>query len=105
METSAYMSIDKSISLFSIAESAKRIPDTDNVSGHKGTELLRTPVEVKSGDWSLKVVPWIGGRIISMEHLPSSNAYKFYYLYQINWDLSFLFLFKLSIVIHFLDIP
>ncbi|KAL8498688.1 hypothetical protein ACS0TY_021866 [Phlomoides rotata] len=56
-------------------ESAKRIPDTDNVSGHKGTELSRTPVEVKSGDWSLKVVPWIGGRIISMEHLPSRTQW------------------------------
>ncbi|KAK4401021.1 Alpha-glucosidase 2 [Sesamum angolense] len=26
---------------------------------NKGTELSRTPVEVKSGDWALKVVPWI----------------------------------------------
>lgn len=63
------------ISLVFTAESAKRIPDVENISGHKGTELSRTPVEIKSGDWSLKVVPWIGGRIISMEHLPSSNAH------------------------------
>ncbi|KAL0407971.1 UNVERIFIED_CONTAM: Alpha-glucosidase 2 [Sesamum radiatum] len=41
-------------------ENAKPIPDLDNVPGHKGTELSRTPVEVKSGDWALKVVPWIG---------------------------------------------
>ncbi|KAK6129903.1 hypothetical protein DH2020_036374 [Rehmannia glutinosa] len=56
-------------------ESAKRIPDVDNVSGHKGTELSRTPVELKSGDWALKVVPWIGGRVISMEHLPSGTQW------------------------------
>ena len=28
---------------------------------------------MKSGEWVLKVVPWIGGRIISMEHV-SRNA-------------------------------
>ncbi|KAG8382052.1 hypothetical protein BUALT_Bualt05G0036400 [Buddleja alternifolia] len=56
-------------------ESAKRIPDLDNVPGHKGTELSRTPVEIKSGNWALKVVPWIGGRIISMEHLPSGTQW------------------------------
>ncbi|KAK6129904.1 hypothetical protein DH2020_036298 [Rehmannia glutinosa] len=63
------------ISLVLITESAKRIPDVDNVSGHKGTELSRTPVELKSGDWALKVVPWIGGRVISMEHLPSGTQW------------------------------
>lgn len=62
------------INLLYTAESAKRIPDVEKLSGRKGTELSRTPVELKSGDWSLKVVPWIGGRIISMEHLPSSNV-------------------------------
>ncbi|KAK6158548.1 hypothetical protein DH2020_005862 [Rehmannia glutinosa] len=56
-------------------EIAKSIPDSDNVSGHKGTELSQTPVEMKSGDWVLKVVPWIGGRIISMEHLPSGTQW------------------------------
>lgn len=40
-------------------------------SGHKGGELSRTPIELANGDWSLKIVPWIGGRIISMVHLPS----------------------------------
>ncbi|KAL8521436.1 hypothetical protein ACS0TY_011817 [Phlomoides rotata] len=55
-------------------ESAKRIPDSE-VSGHKGTELSQTPVEMKSGDWILKVVPWIGGRIISMENLPSGTQW------------------------------
>ncbi|KAL3818347.1 hypothetical protein ACJIZ3_004252 [Penstemon smallii] len=56
-------------------ESSKHIPDSDNVSGHKGTELSGTPIEMKSGDWVLKVVPWIGGRIISMEHLPSGTQW------------------------------
>ncbi|XP_051119178.1 uncharacterized protein LOC127243279 [Andrographis paniculata] len=56
-------------------ESAKRIPTLDNVSGHKGTELSRTPVEIKSGEWVLKVVPWIGGRILSMAHLPSGRQW------------------------------
>lgn len=57
-----------------IAEKAKRIPDSDNVLGHKGTELPQTPIDIKSGDWILKVVPWIGGRIISMQHLPSGDT-------------------------------
>ncbi|KAL2454883.1 heteroglycan glucosidase 1 [Abeliophyllum distichum] len=30
-------------------------------SANKGSELSRTPVEIKSGDWALKVVPWMGG--------------------------------------------
>ncbi|KAL2458514.1 heteroglycan glucosidase 1 [Abeliophyllum distichum] len=42
-------------------------------SANKGSELSRTPVEIKNGDWALKVVPWMGGRIISMEHLPSEE--------------------------------
>lgn len=57
-----------------IAETAKQIPDVEKVSEGKGIELSRTPVELKSGDWVLKVVPWIGGRILSMEHIPSGNA-------------------------------
>ncbi|KAL3500126.1 hypothetical protein ACH5RR_039219 [Cinchona calisaya] len=52
-------------------ESAIKIPAVDIVPGHKGVELSRTPVLMNSGDWLLKVVPWIGGRIISMEHGPS----------------------------------
>ncbi|XP_073130033.1 uncharacterized protein [Henckelia pumila] len=52
-------------------ENAIRIPVSDNASRGKGTELSRTPVEMRSGEWFLKVVPWVGGRIISMEHLPS----------------------------------
>ncbi|KAJ0020657.1 hypothetical protein Pint_31284 [Pistacia integerrima] len=56
-------------------ENAKPIPDVEKVSGQKGTELSKTPIELKSGDWALKVVPWIGGRIISMEHLPSGSQW------------------------------
>ncbi|KAJ9707609.1 hypothetical protein PVL29_002581 [Vitis rotundifolia] len=56
-------------------ESAKYIPDVQEVSGHKGIELSSTPIELKSGDWALKVVPWIGGRIISMMHLPSGTQW------------------------------
>ncbi|CDP07162.1 unnamed protein product [Coffea canephora] len=40
--------------------------------GHKGVEVSRTPIVMKSGEWVLKVVPWIGGRIISMEHVMTS---------------------------------
>ncbi|CBI29245.3 unnamed protein product, partial [Vitis vinifera] len=56
-------------------ESAKLIPDVQEVSGHKGIELSSTPIELKSSDWALKVVPWIGGRIISMMHLPSGTQW------------------------------
>ncbi|GFZ16312.1 heteroglycan glucosidase 1 [Actinidia rufa] len=56
-------------------ESAKRIPEVEKVSGHKGSELSRSPIELKSAVWALKVVPWIGGRIISMEHLPSGTQW------------------------------
>jgi alpha-glucosidase len=47
------------------------IPDIDEPSGQEGAELSKIPVDLKSGDWLLKVVPWIGGRVISMTHLPS----------------------------------
>lgn len=63
----------------------------ETVSGHKGVELSRTPVVLKSGDWELQVVPWIGGRILSMDHIPSgivssivifsfSNSINFHFL-------------------------
>ena len=45
----------------------------EGVPRRKGIELSRTPVELKGGDWAAKVVPWIGGRIISMTHIPSGN--------------------------------
>lgn len=54
-------------------ESCRAIPDVEEVLDHKGIELSRTPIELKSGDWMAKVVPWIGGRIISMEHIPSGR--------------------------------
>ncbi|ONI05681.1 hypothetical protein PRUPE_5G018900 [Prunus persica] len=56
-------------------ENAKAIPDVEVTSAHKGVELSRTPVELKGGDWFVKVVPWIGGRIISMMHLPSGTQW------------------------------
>ncbi|KAB2093395.1 hypothetical protein ES319_A02G092400v1 [Gossypium barbadense] len=56
-------------------ESIKHIPDVEDGSGHKGGELSRTPIELANGDWSLKIVPWIGGRIISMVHLPSGSQW------------------------------
>lgn len=59
--------------IFYLAENATAIPDVEEVSGPKGTELLKTPIELKNGEWDLKVVPWIGGRIISMTHIPSGT--------------------------------
>lgn len=56
------------------AENAIQIPDLEEVSGPKGTELSRTPIELKSGNWVLEVIPWIGGRIISMMHIPSGRT-------------------------------
>ncbi|KAL9369092.1 hypothetical protein Peur_040291 [Populus x canadensis] len=57
-------------------ECAKHIPEIEEVSGPKGVvELSKVPVELKNGDWIAKVVPWIGGRIISMEHLPSGTQW------------------------------
>ncbi|KAG5049011.1 hypothetical protein JHK85_010114 [Glycine max] len=56
-------------------ENATPIPDVEEVSGPKGTELSRTPIELKNGEWNLKVVPWIGGRIMSMTHIPSGTQW------------------------------
>ncbi|XP_015897351.1 uncharacterized protein LOC107430989 isoform X2 [Ziziphus jujuba] len=56
-------------------EKAKRLPDVEEAPGHKGTELSKAPIELKGGDWVIKVVPWIGGRIISMMHLPSGTQW------------------------------
>jgi alpha-glucosidase len=53
------------------------IPDIDEPSRLEGAEVSRKLVELKSGDWFLKVVPWIGGRIISMTHLPSGMLLSF----------------------------
>ncbi|XP_024032277.1 uncharacterized protein LOC21405522 isoform X2 [Morus notabilis] len=56
-------------------ENAKRVPNLEDASEHKGTKLSRTPIELKGGDWVTKVVPWIGGRIISMMHIPSGTQW------------------------------
>ncbi|XP_068634479.1 uncharacterized protein [Aristolochia californica] len=58
-----------------LLENARNIPDVEEQASQKGAELSRIPVELRSGDWSLKVVPWIGGRIISMSHLPSGTQW------------------------------
>ncbi|XP_010466714.1 PREDICTED: uncharacterized protein LOC104746868 isoform X2 [Camelina sativa] len=52
-------------------ENTKLIPEKEVLLGQKGMELSREPVELSSGDWKLNVVPWIGGRILSMTHVPS----------------------------------
>ncbi|KAI4327947.1 hypothetical protein L6164_020351 [Bauhinia variegata] len=59
----------------SYLENAIQIPDVEEVSGHKGIELSRTPIELKTSSWVLKVVPWIGGRIISMTHIPTGTQW------------------------------
>ncbi|XP_026424685.1 uncharacterized protein LOC113321019 isoform X2 [Papaver somniferum] len=56
-------------------ECAEQIPDVEEVSESKGVELSKTPVELKSDDWALKILPWIGGRMISMQHLPSGTQW------------------------------
>lgn len=50
-------------------------------SAHKGIELSRIPIELKGGDWDIKVVPWIGGRIISMMHRPSGSTFTIIFIY------------------------
>ncbi|CAA7012973.1 unnamed protein product [Microthlaspi erraticum] len=52
-------------------ESTKLIPEKEVLPGQKGMELSKEPVELNSGDWKLNIVPWIGGRILSMTHVPS----------------------------------
>jgi alpha-glucosidase len=54
------------------------IPDIDEPSGQEGADVSRKLVELRSGDWFLKFVPWIGGRIISMTHLPSGMLHLCY---------------------------
>jgi alpha-glucosidase len=56
-------------------ETTQSIPDAEKSVSGKGVELSKEPVEMKSVDWALKVVPWIGGRIISMEHLPTGTQW------------------------------
>ncbi|XP_024015118.1 uncharacterized protein LOC18025210 isoform X2 [Eutrema salsugineum] len=52
-------------------ENTKLIPEKEVLHGQKGMELSRVPVELNSGNWKLNIVPWIGGRILSMTHVPS----------------------------------
>ena len=72
-----------------LAESAKTLQDHEGVSEHKGVSLSKTPIELKGGHWSVKVVPWIGGRIISMTHLPSGNNFMIIVILNITLFFSF----------------
>ncbi|GJT89620.1 heteroglycan glucosidase 1 [Tanacetum coccineum] len=56
-------------------ETANSIPDMEDESGSEGIKLPEIPVDIKGGEWALKAVPWIGGRIISTEHLPSGTQW------------------------------
>ena len=38
------------------ADNAKHIPDLEEVSGPKGVELSKEPIDLKSGDWAVKIV-------------------------------------------------
>ncbi|GKD37175.1 hypothetical protein Tco_1257382 [Tanacetum coccineum] len=68
-------------------EMAKLIPDVDKLSALSltGIDVLVSPAEVKYGEWALKVVPWIGGRIISLEHIPTVQLDTFIYWTGIHW--------------------
>ncbi|CAN6918315.1 unnamed protein product [Brassica oleracea] len=52
-------------------ENTKLIPEKEIVPGQKGMELSRVPIELNNGNWKLNIIPWIGGRILSMSHVPS----------------------------------
>ncbi|KAF1861859.1 hypothetical protein Lal_00026333 [Lupinus albus] len=56
-------------------ENTIQIPDVEEVSGPKGAELSKIPIELKNSEWVLKAVPWIGGRIISMMHIPTGTQW------------------------------
>ncbi|GJX71830.1 hypothetical protein Tco_0309001 [Tanacetum coccineum] len=43
-----------------------------------GIDVLVSPVEVKHGEWALKVVPWIGGRIHWLRSWIEISGYKEY---------------------------
>jgi hypothetical protein len=40
-------------------------------SSVKGIAGVHLPIDLQAGNVTLKVVPWIGGRIVSMIHVPS----------------------------------
>lgn len=49
------------------------IPDFGETSDFEGMALAKTPVELRSGEWILKLIPWIGGRMNSMVHVPTGR--------------------------------
>uniref|UniRef100_J3MK77 Uncharacterized protein n=2 Tax=Oryza brachyantha TaxID=4533 RepID=J3MK77_ORYBR len=58
-------------------EMIRPIPDIDKPLVREMAKLSETPIDLKCGDWLLKVVPWIDGRIISMTHLPSGSQWLY----------------------------
>ncbi|KMZ74955.1 alpha-glucosidase, family GH31 [Zostera marina] len=58
-----------------LLEKAIPIPDFDEAADYKGAELARTPVEIQSGEWILKCIPWIGGRINYLVHSPTGSEW------------------------------
>jgi hypothetical protein len=56
-------------------EMVRPIPDIDKPLGKEVAELSEIPIDLNGEDWLVKVVPQIGGRIISMTHLPSDSQW------------------------------
>uniref|UniRef100_A0A0E0AIX3 DUF5110 domain-containing protein n=1 Tax=Oryza glumipatula TaxID=40148 RepID=A0A0E0AIX3_9ORYZ len=51
------------------------IPEIDKPLGKEVAELSEIPIDLNGEDWLVNVVPQIGGRIISMTHLPSDSQW------------------------------
>ncbi|KAG0617198.1 hypothetical protein M758_5G172100 [Ceratodon purpureus] len=64
---------------FEIAERERTQTFLDEVlkerSSMKGVGGVLCPIDLQAGNVTLKVVPWIGGRIVSMIHMPSGNEW------------------------------
>lgn len=61
------------IVVFSLTEKTQTILD-EVLKEHesiKGVGSVLLPIDLQAGNVTLKVVPWIGGRIVSMIHKPS----------------------------------
>jgi hypothetical protein len=63
----------------SLAETAGELEDeVEEQEALKGTGVVKVPIDLDQGNVLLKVVPWIGGRIISMVHKPSGLQLHIY---------------------------
>ncbi|KMZ74917.1 alpha-glucosidase, family GH31 [Zostera marina] len=58
-----------------LLERTTPIPDFGETSDFEGMALAKTPVELRSGEWILKLIPWIGGRMNSMVHVPTGSQW------------------------------